>query len=160
MVENVINVVQSEYDEEDKVLSILDKWIAEEYERPDGTVEPLFDEEILLARLLISEHVYLNSRHWKEEDKDHVYVGALCNDVFFWACGDATELPYNQIRPLYNMIIKDPSWGATKWAILQRNMYPQKPIYEAMVKKGSWDEELQNADLKPNPSWPKLKDET
>lgn len=150
--------IASEEDEE-TVLAILDQWLAINHESEDGVKKPLFGEDVILARLLISEHVLVNSRHWMDADKDKVYVGAICSDVFAWGCADVDELPYNQIRPFYNMIIKDPKWGAAKWSILNCGMMPQKPVYDAMVKAGSWDEELQNAYLRDNPSWRK-KEET
>lgn len=70
-----------------------------------------------------------------------VVVG--CNDLFYWACGDAEELPQDQIEHVYRAWKADPQWGVTKWCCVQRKLQPQVPIVEDMKKDGAWTSELE-----------------
>jgi hypothetical protein len=107
-----------------------------------------FDEGAALAFLLAEEICFINSRHWKAEDKDSVYVGVNCNDVFAWACGDAEELPFSEIRTLYDMVIKDRSWGSAIWVCKRRGDMPQAAVAKRIREAGIWP--LDEMGLAPN----------
>ena len=114
----------------------------------DGAVHEEFEDGLALAYLLKKEVVFLNSRWWRNEDKEQISVAVNCNDVFAWGCADAEPLPYIQIRPLYERVIKDPDWGAAKWCIEQRGQMPQKPVENAIKKAGLWD--VDETKVRPN----------
>lgn len=126
-------------------------------DKPD--IEIIFEEEIALAHLLINEVIFLNSfwskspKHdpesgWSEEESKYTCLYVLCNDVFAWGCADAEDLPYDELRNLYEMWLKDPSWGPAVWCIKQRNSMPQKPVEDHINAAGIWD--LKSLSLAPN----------
>lgn len=113
-----------------------------------------FDEGEALAELLTSSNVFINSYWWMKEEgwpeKAHesFAVCANCSDCFMWACADAEEVLFKELRSVYEHYKADPSWGVSVWCIKKRKMLPQKPVYDYIMKAGIWD--LDKMDLEPN----------
>lgn len=105
--------------------------------------EPVFENDMALAHLLMNEVVFVNSFHWRDdlpaEDRKNVAIFVNCSDVFAWACSDAEVLPSGQIESLYRMWKRDQSMGPAVWCAIQRNQMPQKPVEDAIRKAGIWD---------------------
>lgn len=120
-------------------------------------------EELMLAQLLIDDVIFLNSVHWmfdfyeqtgeKQENgfpkyklkdgidkKNDSFCGFVCcNDIFAWACSDGENISNHELRDLYEMHMKNPSWGSAIWCIIKRNQMPQKPVLDDMKQAGVWD---------------------
>ena len=124
--------------------------------------EDLEEEKIpfYLAILLIKEIIFLNAYWWKkewtEEQKRITAIFANVNDVFYWACADAEEVLYDEIEDLFEHWEKDNIHGPVVWACKKRNMLPQKPVYDSIMKGGIWN--LDEMNLGRNPTW-KVKNE-
>jgi hypothetical protein len=114
----------------------------------EGEQHEDFTEEYALAALLLAEQVFLNSRWWRNEDKENISVFVNCNDIFAWGCADAEDLPHKDIENLWRMWRKDPSWGTAIWCIQKRKQMPQKPVEDLIRKAGIWD--LDSMGLDPN----------
>lgn len=70
-----------------------------------------------------------------------VYVNV--NDIFAWAQAEGERVKFKEIEDLYRHWKKDPKWGSAVWACKKRNMQPQEPVKKAMIKDGSWKEDLE-----------------
>ncbi len=114
--------------------------------------EPEFIYEEALAVLLLDRIVFTNAFHWAkewpDEAKEMTSIFVNCSDVFVWGSSDADNLPFKELENLYEHYHKDKSWGPAVWCIKQRNLMPQKPVYEAIQKDGIWD--LDTMDLNPS----------
>lgn len=122
--------------------------------------KPYFCDEMALARLLIDEAIFCNSRDYLFDGKKSGHSTLLfvvCNDIFSWGCADAEDLPLDKIEELYNMHMADRKWGAAKWCCKQRKEKPQNPVAEAMKKDGSWEPWMD--ELAPNYYSTKLKED-
>ncbi len=101
------------------------------------------EKEVALSVLLLSEKVFLNSFHWEDswpkDAKNSIAVCVNCNDVFAWACADAEICEYKELEDLFNHFEKDSEWGTAVWCIKKRNIMPQEPVYDAIMKSGIWD---------------------
>ena len=116
-------------------------WGSQFPEKP--ATEVMFEDSKALARLLAEEVIFLNS-HWWEKDwperaQKVASLNVNCNDIFAWACADAEEIAYDEIRGLYDLWMADRTWGATKWCAIKRRQQPQPPVIAAMKKAGAWD---------------------
>ena len=101
--------------------------------------EIIFKQDQALARLLAEKIIFVQSD--KEKKVFNFYVG--CNDIFAWACADCEPLRYEDVQSLYDMYIKDKSWGSAKWCCVKRNEQPQGPVINLMKKCGAWDEQME-----------------
>lgn len=112
------------------------------YDEP-GDTEMVFESSNALAHLLIEEQIFLNSNHWEKdwtkEQRDMFAVLVNCSDVFMWACADCIPLRYKELDTLWQFYSKDPKWGTAVWAMHQRKLMPQKPVYDSIQKEGIWD---------------------
>jgi hypothetical protein len=110
----------------------------------------------MLAILLINEVVFTNTHWWKDEwpptAKETISLAVGCNDCFIWGCSDAEEISREEIPDVFEHWEKDPSNGPDVWCIKKRNMMPQKPVYDAIMKAGIWN--LDEMYLQRNPTWP------
>ena len=117
-----------------------------------GDEEPIFEDGEALAILLMDGVILSNCHHWvKDWPEDARKMSTLfvnCSDVFMWGASDADGLLQSEIENLYEHYHKDKKWGSAVWCIKQRNMMPQKPVYEAIQKDGIWD--LDTMDLNPS----------
>lgn len=122
----------------------------------DDSGELEYDEESILAILLLSGHVFLNNFWWRdeypEEARANISVNANCSDVFAWGCADAEPVQYSELVDLFEHYLKDPHDGVSVWCCKKRNMMPQLPVYEVFKKSKIWD--IDSMGLDPNPTWP------
>jgi hypothetical protein len=114
-----------------------------------------YDPERILAILLLENQVFLNSYYykseWTEDAKQTISVNANCSDVFAWACADAEPVMYSELIDLFEHFLKDRVDGVSVWCIKKRNLMPQKPYYDAIMRNGKWD--LDSMGLEPNRTW-------
>jgi len=119
--------------------------------------DDFFDESIAVSEMLGDNTLFVCSPGTafltsdEAESRGTIEIRVLCNDLFYWACADCEELPFNQIQPLYEEWIKDKRWGSSIWCCRRRNLRPQVPIVEDMKKAGVWTEELEKLPS-PHPS--------
>lgn len=118
----------------------------------DGKEQHACNEEIILAKLLIDNvlfcntrpYVGLNPKTWKgygdysniEPETIVLFVNA--NDVFVWGSADAETITAHELPDLYRMHMADKKWGSLKWVCKKANLQPQGPIIRDMKKDGSW----------------------
>ena len=109
-------------------------------------IEIIFEPAKALALLLLNEVCFVNSFYyeetWPDRAKEATNVFVNCNDTFAYACADAEDLPYKQIKPLYEMWKKNPVWGPVAWAVMQRKERPIEPVVRGLVESGYDIEEL------------------
>jgi hypothetical protein len=110
------------------------------------------NEELALAVLLANQVVFLNNAKLSVPNSDvwNTVVYVNCNDVFLWACADAEPISNSdgdegsEIIELYKLFKENPMHGPTKWVCKKRNLQPQKPLKQMMIKDGYWDSELES----------------
>lgn len=101
--------------------------------------EICFEEDEALARLLVEEVIYLRS----DKERKIFRFSVVCSDIFAWACSDSEPLEYHELQDLYDMWIKNKTWGPAKWCCIKRNQKPQDPVVDAMKKAGAWNDEME-----------------
>ena len=108
-----------------------------------GERKVIFDEGAALALLLQKEIAFLNSFWWEKACPEHIQkaisVSVVCNDTFCYASSDAEGLSYDQIKPLYEMWVRDPDYGSMVWCMVQRRMLPLDPYHVALSKHWNLD---------------------
>ena len=116
----------------------MSEWIAE---KKEYTIYPEhMEEEDYLKVLLTEEIVFINNGWWRKDwPEDSITVHVNCNDIFAWGCADAEDITYGELKDLYEMYKKDPSWGAAAWCIKKRKQMPQKPVQDLIDKAGIWN---------------------
>ena len=70
----------------------------------------------------------------------NVVLYVNCNDLFYWGTADAEGLKTTELKELYDMWYHDNHWGSSKWCCKKRNLQPQVPVKEDMIKQGVWEE--------------------
>lgn len=109
----------------------------------DGCKEMIFEDELALAALLMSEVVFTNShwwqKDWPEAARKTTSLNVNCNDVFAWGCADAEEMAHEDIETVYDHWQKDPSWGTAIWCMIKRKEMPQRPVQKLIEDGGKWD---------------------
>ena len=106
----------------------------------DGKIE--YDEDVILAWLLLKEYVFLNT-YKVDNDQWTTVVYANCNDVFAWACADAETIDNDELIELFLELKKDPKWGERIWVCKKRNLQPQSPIKRDMLQDKAWTDEME-----------------
>ena len=115
---------------------------------PDKDGDYFFDEHQALMNLLKANVCFFGSVWHPDRDMDgkDAYLGigvfVNCNDLFYWACADAETMKQSEVEDLYRQHIANLRWGATLWACKHRNLQPQVPVKEKMIKEGVWNAEL------------------
>jgi hypothetical protein len=121
----------------------------------NGQTHHWFDEEVALAYMLIHGTCTIHSCKYIEhgwgsdpekEMPETTIILVNFSDLFVACCGDAQELPRNQIETLFDMWYDDNEWGSAKWCCIQRKQKPQKPIIQKMKDDGVWDDILENVE--------------
>lgn len=120
--------------------------MSEEVFYTDDEGKEYFNEEQGLAILLAEDVCFVSGQDyiasWDPKEKT-VGVVVNCNDLFYWASGDAQGLPNSQIESLYRAWKDGGKWGVDKWCCKQRGLRPQVPIVTDMKKDGAWDETME-----------------
>ena len=122
--------------------------------KPD--VEIMFEQEVALSILLLTETVFLNNHWWMQDEgwsQDACKTTSLnvnTNDVFAWGVADAEEMTYSEIQDVYEHWERDPVWGTAVWACKKLNLMPQDPVTESIRASGIWD--IDSMNLRPNKS--------
>ncbi len=105
-----------------------------------------FDEELALAEMLIAGKLFANDKQYSNNQYDRnditgrtIVLFVNCSDMFAWGCADAEDLPYTEIKSLYEWFKKNATWGTVIWCMKQRNEKPQRPVVEAMVEEKAWE---------------------
>lgn len=101
----------------------------------DGKPHEHFWESTALGWLMLKEVCHM----WWDEDERQLGIYVKCNDVFAWACSDSEPIHYNEIRELYDFVLKDEKWGSTMWCVKKRKEMPQPPCVDLIEKSGIWD---------------------
>jgi len=97
-------------------------------------------KEDYLKILLCEDVVFINNGYWiKDWPKDHITIHANCSDIFAWGCADAEDVLYSELKDLYQMWKKDPSWGPAVWCIKKRKQKPQEPVEDLIREAGIWN---------------------
>lgn len=120
-------------------------------------VETEHDDATILAVLLLSEVIILNT-HWFKQDwcsdaKETLAMAVLCNDIFAWGCADAEPLLPKQLPDLYNYwkaYYDKGNIGAYLWCCKERNERPQKPVVDWFNKHIDFEEFSKQHDLRDN----------
>lgn len=109
--------------------------------------EVVFEEEMAVAELLADEVLLIGGFTRSDGDLRPAQLLVIANDVWMWGCADAEVLPMNEIRSLYEMWGEDKKWGSTWWCCKQRNMQPQKPMRDDMIKEKAYPEWMHNLEV-------------
>ena len=118
--------------------------------------EMVFEEEGALALMLLNRVFHLNDhwwhKDWPEDARKVISFNVNCSDVFAWGCSDSEELPFDEIKNLYDLWRKDPVWGPAIWCMIKRREMPQEPVERSIRAKGIWDldELAKTHGLRPN----------
>ncbi len=121
------------------------RWRSDGYRSGEKIIpgKDIFEEEMALAALLANEVVFLNTHHWMKdwpaEAKATTALCVNCSDVFAWGCSDAERMELRDLPELYDMWVKDHSWGSAVWCMVKRNQMPQPPVERDIRKAGIWD---------------------
>jgi hypothetical protein len=121
------------------------------YKDNDGKEVKYFWIEEALKVLLDKEILFANSRKYLFEGKEQPETLCLfvnCNDVFAWGCADAEEITYHEVEDLFNHYIEKGNWGVVIWCMKKRNLQPQFPVKQDMIKAGVWKKEFEKIGLK------------
>ena len=115
------------------------------YKIDDGDVE--YDNEAVLAVLLLEEVIFLNDHWWKSATRDNrffkeppknpwpeeacntVSLNVNCSDVFAWGCSDAEECTYRELKDVFDHWEKDPSCGVQLFGVLKKEIKCLKNQY-------------------------------
>lgn len=103
------------------------------------------EPEEILRLLLLEDIVFINNGWWQKGwPVDAISVHLNCNDTFGWACADAEDVKYSDLKEIFEFYCRDEVWGPTAWCIKKRKMMPIPPVSERMQKAGWNLEELIN----------------
>ena len=120
---------------------------------PNIYYDDCFDEHEALISLLNNNVLFFSCFDYYNKDKKlgaTITLHVMCSDIFAWGCADSEDLLYSEIEELYNWWYNDNSWGAIKWCCKKRNMQPQRPVKDIMVRNNVWDDMMQNLPLNPD----------
>ncbi len=102
--------------------------------------------EYALSKLLEDDVLFANEFEFFYPDKKSGGTTTIlfinCNDLFYWGCADAENLPYDEIPKLYKMHMANPN-GSLIWCCFKRNLQPQEPIVKRWKELGIWTPELE-----------------
>lgn len=105
--------------------------------------EMVFEEEGALALMLLNRVFHVNDhwwhKDWPEDARKVISFNVNCSDIFAWGCSDSEELPFDEIKNLYDLWRKDPAFGHAIWCMIRRREMPQQPVEESIRKMGIWD---------------------
>lgn len=114
--------------------------------------ERLFPQEALALMMLQDGLLFcLRGKSVDDSEKSVIAVCVNCNDLFYWGCADAEELPLITFKDededvfwdFYERYRTKGDDGAVEWCCLRRGMRPQYPVEKSMRDRGVWTEELE-----------------
>lgn len=102
-----------------------------------------FNDNLALAFFLQEEIVFLNDFWWVKKTgknknvRDKISVNVLLNDVF---CRDMDSevLTFDQIEPLYDLVMKNRCFGPIIWAMNVRKKLPMDCWIKEIDRTGIW----------------------
>jgi hypothetical protein len=108
------------------------------------TASEYFSEPEDYLKFLLSEELIIVNNGWWNKDwpKDKITLSVICNDLFYWGCGDCEDIEYNDLEVLAKAHAKDERWGIAAWCIKKRKQMPRPPVAKMMVEAGYNLEEL------------------
>lgn len=107
-----------------------------------------FDVEQAIAQLLLEEILFANGRPYamskgEPSSGETIVLFVNCSDVFVWGCADGEDLPYEEIEPLYRLVLAHGHAGKEKWCCMRRNTKPQACVARDMKAAGAWDDKME-----------------
>lgn len=109
--------------------------------------DPVFDQDLAIARLIAEGVLILNTHWWEEtwpkEAQETVSLGVDCSDFFSPASADAEEILYSEIQELYDLWAENTFWGPLKWCAVRRNARPMPSVVKDMLEAGVWSDEME-----------------
>lgn len=122
------------------------------FDDPELKGDPVYghDEECMVVQLLAAEVLFVSGQphrmagpYARPTDRETLGLVVNCNDLFYWACGDAEGLSYRDIPVLWNAWERDGRGGVERWVCLHRGMRPQTPVERDWRAAGVWDAALE-----------------
>ncbi len=119
-----------------------------------------FNQNHMLAELLLKEIVFINDFWWMDGDFDEewpqsarnkISINLNLNDIFYSASADAVNIDYDELQELYQYYKTDDTWGPIVFGIKKRKRMPSQAIYNTIQQTNRWNLDL--FDLQPNPFW-------
>lgn len=108
-----------------------------------GTYGHAFSEEQALAEMFAEEIVFLGGVD------AHICVNA--NDIWMWACADAVRIEnHEDVMRVWQWWKLYKPWGVVRWCCVKRQMQPQKPMKDDIIKDGLWDDVFEALPLNPD----------
>ena len=99
--------------------------------------EPIFEENIALAILLVNDVLILNNHWWKADWPLHAQqtftIAVNCNDIFLPGA-DAEELIYDELEELWQFYAVEQNWGPQMWVAKKRQKLPF-PLFEKKIRQ-------------------------
>lgn len=115
-------------DKWDQLEELLGEATYEDFVAERRTKEPIYLNEEMFAFLLLKGVVFINSRKYldleEKPQKETIVAFVLCSDTFAPCCADAEEVTTTELPELFEMYMKDTSYGPTKWACKKRGKRP------------------------------------
>lgn len=105
--------------------------------------EVYFNDNLAIAFFLQEEIVFLNDFWWVKKTGnnkdlcDKISVNVLLNDVFCRA-SDSEVLTFDQIEPLYDLVMQNRYIGPVVWAMNVRKQLPMECWVKDINRTGIW----------------------
>jgi len=117
-------------------------------ETEEKTVDFMLSELLRWGRLTPGTGSWVNVHGETEKETTVLFVN--CDTMFHYGVEDLEELPYRDIKPLYEMVENNLAWGDVRWACKRRNMQPTQEIISLMIEDREWDKEMRRLPSNPN----------
>jgi len=119
----------------------------------DGKVNNTVDEDLIVAKLIIDQVLFVNCRRYITDPKGEnlssvsknntIVAFVNCNDTFGGG-GDAECVSTDELEELYRFHLANTIWGSTKWVCKKRNSQPWWRVIDRMKENGVWDDMMEN----------------
>lgn len=109
------------------------------------------DEEKALAFLLYQGVMHLNNGFHPYSKKEYTTICFVnASDIFAWGCADSECILFedgedpSELIKLFKLVYEFGENGRIMWLCKKRNMQPQTPIKNDLIKDGFWFNWLEN----------------